>query len=72
MTGESFGSTAMEMKPGLRDLRTSVTPVIVPPVPTADTSTSTLPSVSAQISLGGRAAVHLGIRGIVELLRNQE
>ena len=50
MTGESFGSTAMAWKDGLRALITSQQPVIVPPVPTAETRMSTLPSVSSQIS----------------------
>ena len=50
MTGESFGSTAMARKLFLRDLITSLTPVMVPPVPTAETRMSALPSVSFQIS----------------------
>ena len=50
ITGESFGSTAMARNDFLRDLMTSLTPVIVPPVPTAETRMSTLPSVSFQIS----------------------
>ena len=50
MTGESFGSTAMAWKEGLRGLITSQQPVMVPPVPTAETRISTLPSVSSQIS----------------------
>ena len=50
MTGESAGSTAMALNDALRDLMTSVTPVIVPPVPTAATKTSIFPSVSAHNS----------------------
>ncbi len=50
MTGESFGSTAMAGKEGLRGLMASTHPVMVPPVPTAETRMSTLPSVSFQIS----------------------
>ena len=49
-TGESAGSTAMVRSAGLRDFNTPPTPVRVPPVPTPDTSISTLPSVSFQIS----------------------
>jgi hypothetical protein len=50
MTGESFGSTATTFTPGFRFLSTSPTPVHVPPVPTAETKMSILPSVSSQIS----------------------
>ena len=50
MTGLLAGSTAIALKQGLRFLITSLTPVIVPPVPTPETRISTLPSVSAQIS----------------------
>jgi hypothetical protein len=50
ITGESFGSTAIALKSALRGLITSATPVIVPPVPTAETRMSILPSVSFQIS----------------------
>ena len=50
MTGLLTGSTAMALKLGLRFLMTSLTPVMVPPVPTPETRMSTLPSVSFQIS----------------------
>ena len=50
MTGLLTGSTAMALKVGLRFLMTSLTPVMVPPVPTPETRMSTLPSVSFQIS----------------------
>ena len=50
MTGLLTGSTAIALKLGLRGLMTSLTPVIVPPVPTPETRMSTLPSVSRQIS----------------------
>ena len=50
ITGESIGSTAIAWKLALRGLIASTQPVIVPPVPTADTRMSTLPSVSVQIS----------------------
>ena len=36
MTGESLGSTAIARKDFLRGLMTSATPVMVPPVPTAE------------------------------------
>ena len=49
-TGLSSGSTAIIRKPDLRGLMTSAIPVNVPPVPTPLTTTSTLPSVSCQIS----------------------
>jgi hypothetical protein len=49
-TGEPAGSTAMILNEGLRGLSTSPTPVIVPPVPMPETTMSTLPSVSFQIS----------------------
>src|ERR1019366_820243 len=50
ITGDAIGSTAIALKLGLRDLITSETPVIVPPVPTPATRKSTFPSVSCQIS----------------------
>ena len=50
MTGLVAGSTAMALNDGLRVLMTSLTPVMVPPVPTPETRMSTLPSVSFQIS----------------------
>jgi hypothetical protein len=50
ITGEPEGSTAMDRKDFLRDLMTSLTPVMVPPVPTAETRMSAMPSVSFQIS----------------------
>jgi hypothetical protein len=49
----------------LRDLITSPTPVTVPPVPTAETMASTLPSVSRQIS---SAVVLRWISGLAGLL----
>ena len=49
-TGELSGSTPTTYRSGLRSLRRSPQPVIVPPVPTPATSTSTLPSRSRQIS----------------------
>ena len=65
MTGESSGSTAMARKPGRRGRITSVHPVMVPPVPTAETRMSTKPSVSAQIS---SAVVRLWTAGLAGLL----
>ena len=50
ITGLLVGSTAMALNAGLRDLITSLVPVMVPPVPTPETRISTLPSVSRQIS----------------------
>jgi len=44
------GSTATTRQPGRRLFRTSPTPVMVPPVPTPATNTSTCPSMSLQIS----------------------
>ena len=51
MSGEASGSTAT-LRIGLRFviLMYRLTPVIVPPVPTPATKTSTAPSVSSQIS----------------------
>ncbi len=49
-TGDAAGSTAIIRTDGLRSLRTSPTPVMVPPVPTPATKMSTAPSVSRQIS----------------------
>ena len=48
--GESAGSTATALKEGLRDLMTSETPVMVPPVPTPEIKISIWPPVSDQIS----------------------
>ncbi len=45
-------------------------PVIVPPVPTPQTSASTLPSVSAQISAAVVNSWILGFAGFSELLRH--
>ena len=47
---EVFDETATIFTAGLRALSTSPTPVIVPPVPMPETTMSTLPSVSRQIS----------------------
>ena len=44
------GSTAITVSSGRRSFSTWPTPVIVPPVPTPQTSASTSPSVSRQIS----------------------
>ena len=49
-TGLSSGSTATIRRPGLRGFSTEPTPVRVPPVPTPQTTTSTAPAVSFQIS----------------------
>ncbi len=49
-TGKSSGSTATMRTPGLRAFSTWPTPVMVPPVPTPETTTSTPPAVSFQIS----------------------
>ena len=49
-TGDVAGSTAMTFTSGFFSFRYSPTPVIVPPVPIPATNTSTLPSVSSQIS----------------------
>ena len=51
MTGDSTGSTATEVicLPKSNLIAREI-PVIVPPVPTPATTTSTLPSVSFQIS----------------------
>ena len=63
-TGELFGSTATTCRSGLRSFSRSPAPVIVPPVPTPATSTSTLPSVSRQIS---SAVVRRWISGLAGL-----
>ena len=65
MTGESIGSTAMAVKLGLRGLSASTQPVIVPPVPTADTKMSIFPSVSSHNS---SAVVFAWIAGFAGLL----
>ena len=49
-TADVLGSTATIRQSGLRSLRNSPTPVIVPPVPTPATNTSTRPPVASQIS----------------------
>ncbi len=49
-TGEEVGSTATIFSEGLRAFSTWPTPVMVPPVPTPETTASTRPSVSFQIS----------------------
>ena len=49
-TGEASGSSAMILTEGFFAFSTSPTPVIVPPVPMPETTKSTLPSVSRQIS----------------------
>ena len=49
-TAESSGSTATMRTLGLRAFSTSPTPLIVPPVPTPETTMSTSPFVSFQIS----------------------
>ena len=49
-TGLASGSTAMMLRPGRRGFRAWPTPVTVPPVPTPETKTSSLPPVSRQIS----------------------
>lgn len=49
-TAAPAGSTATTRKPGLRSFIASPTPVIVPPVPTAETKTSISPFVSSQSS----------------------
>ena len=64
-TGLSSGSTAMTLKPGLRALMTSPTPVSVPPVPTPLIRISALPSVSRQIS---SAVVLRWISGLARFL----
>ena len=46
-TAEEAGSTATILTAGFFDFRYSPTPVMVPPVPTPATKTSTLPSVSS-------------------------
>ncbi len=48
--GEASGSMATISTDGLRAFNTSPMPLIEPPVPTPDTTTSTAPSVSFQIS----------------------
>jgi len=63
-TAEAAGSTATICAEGLRSLSTSPTPVIVPPVPMPDTTISTPPSVSRQIS---SAVVRRWISGFASL-----
>ena len=59
-TGELAGSTATILTFGFFSFNPRPVPVIVPPVPTADTKISTSPSVSSQISF---AVVTLWIAG---------
>ena len=49
-TALSAGSTPITCSPALRGLSARAIPVAVPPVPTPAITTSTLPSVSVQIS----------------------
>ena len=49
-TALTTGSTAMAQKAGLRSFRTSLQPVMVPPVPTPATKQVIVPSVCSQIS----------------------
>ncbi len=49
-TGESVGSTAIIFTEGFLAFSAWPTPVMVPPVPTPATTTSTAPAVSFQIS----------------------
>ena len=65
------GSTAITCIAGRRSFSTWPTPVIVPPVPTPQTSASTSPPSVAPDLLGGRPPVDLGIGGVVELLRHE-
>ncbi len=48
--GDSAGSTANTVMAGFCSLRKRPAPVMVPPVPTPETSAATSPSVSDQIS----------------------
>ena len=50
---------------------TSPTPVIVPPVPTPATNASSAPVRLLEDLEGRRAAVDLGVRGVLELLRHE-
>ena len=49
-TGDSAGSTAMTLKPGMFSLRKRPVPVMDEPEPTPATSTSIWPTLSARIS----------------------
>ena len=68
---EVAGSTATTWTPGRRSFSTWPTPVIVPPVPTPQTSASTSPSRSRPDLLGRGPAVDLGVGGVRELLRHE-
>ena len=67
-TGDAFGSTATTCRSGLRSLSRSPQPVIVPPVPTPATSTSTRPVGVAPDLLGGGAPVDLRVGRVGELV----
>ena len=68
-TAEPCGSTATTRRLGLTcSRRYSPTPVIVPPVPTPATSTSTRPSSARAISGPVRAPVGLGVGRVGELV----
>ena len=56
--------------PGRRGFSTSAQPVSVPPVPTPEMMTSTLPPVSRQISSAVVSPVDLGVRRVGELLQH--
>ena len=62
-TGDAAGSTATIRTVDLRSLKTSPTPVMVPPVPTPATTMSTSPSVSSQISSAVVARWMAGLAG---------
>ena len=59
------GSTAMMRTPGFRSFRTSPTPVIVPPVPTAETKASMMPSASSRISIAVVRRWRSGFAGLL-------
>ena len=70
-TGDRAGSTATMRTSGSSCFSTSPTPVIVPPVPTPATNASSRPLGVAQDLQRGRAAVHLRVGRVVELLRHE-
>ena len=75
-TAALAGSTATTRTPGLRSFSNSPTPVAVPPLPTAQTKTSTAPCVSSQISTAvvrrwtvGKLVEHDRVRDLLNQLR---
>mmetsp|Transcript_22974 Transcript_22974/g.31838 ORF Transcript_22974/g.31838 Transcript_22974/m.31838 type:complete len:206 (+) Transcript_22974:186-803(+) len=68
-TGDSTGSTAMDLRSGFLVRRNCVQPVMVPPVPTPPMKISMLPSVWSQISGPVVSRWILGLSGLLNCCR---